>query len=350
MLKRDTLTMTPFTHPAPPFKPDYHDVYVSQNFHDYQAGECTLGTAVRVFIPESPYRSESGLQKVVIYLHGFVLVPLEIYYSHITHLVKQGFYVFYPFYQRGFCLPHESFWNNLAEMIHAALTPYPVDAAGWVLSAINSVQEAYPNIEGLDNNAETYLFGHSLGGLQALSWLYFARKDWPDFLYPKQVVVADPIPTSDGNIPEPIRSLLNVLGAFQTKLKIQDTGEKLTVPVAILHGDSDEIVPIKVWQELFHCIESRKKKFYYARTDDHGRPIMNADHMQATVNTSFFPDWMSRMFLGGVGVENNLNWRYVWYALDQVVHEKFLAHELVFNMGEWSDGKRVLNPLEGFEE
>ena len=68
---------------------------------------------------------------------------------------------------------------------------------------------------------------------------------------------------------------------------------------------------------------------------------MLATHMQAAVYTSFFPDWMSKIILGGVGVEDNLNWRYIWSALDQIVRCEKTADSLVFCMGQWSDGKDV---------
>ncbi|WP_234419838.1 hypothetical protein [Nodularia spumigena] len=54
---------------------------------------------------------------------------------------------------------------------------------------------------------------------------------------------------------------------------------------------------------------------------------------------------MAKSVLDGVGRENNLNWRYIWYALDQVIRFGARADELQFNLGEWSDGQPV-NPIE----
>lgn len=340
--------MSSVSKPSPPTKPDYQDVYISPSSTVYKAGDCEKGTSIKVFIPDHPYRNQYGKRKVVIYLHGFALVPSQIYLSHIMHLVQQGFYVFYPHYQRGFCTIQQSFWQNICEMGKAVLHPYPIDAEGWMRSAINSFKDAYSYIIGLNSDAETYLFGHSLGGLQALSWFYYASDYISDELQPKQIIVADPIPTSDGNIPGPIRFFLNRFGSFKTKLTIQETGKALTVPVAILHGNADHIVRLSDWKKPFHDIKSHYKQFYYSQSDDHGRPIMKADHMQATVNTGFFPNWMAKSILGGVGVENNLNWRYIWYALDQVIREQSRADQLKFDMGQWSDGEPVRSIGEGF--
>lgn len=335
--------------PTPPHKPDYD--YISPDFDIHQEGHCHSGNFIKVFIPKNPYcDKKSGKQKVVIYLHGFALGASEIYLSHLEHLAKQGFYVFYPVYQRGFCSVKDCFWSNLCEIGRAVLNPLPIDGEGWMMAAIHSVKDAYQNVEGLDSNIDTYLFGHSLGGLQALSWPYYAKDKVPEQLLGQQVIVANPIPASDENIPKLIRFLLNVLCLFKNKLDICKTGEELKVPVAILHGDKDNIVPVKAWEKPFEAIASENKAFYVSQTDSHDRHKMRADHMQATVDTGFFPDWMARSFLGGVGVEDNLNWRYIWYALDRVIREETQADELEFDMGKWSDGKEVLIPCKYFQK
>lgn len=46
-------------------------------------------------------------------------------------------------------------------------------------------------------------------------------------------------------------------------------------------------------------------------------------------------------FLDGIGVENVLNWRYIWYGLDQVIRLGIRADQLEFDLGCWSDGTSV---------
>ncbi|MBD2385500.1 hypothetical protein [Cylindrospermum sp. FACHB-282] len=48
------------------------------------------------------------------------------------------------------------------------------------------------------------------------------------------------------------------------------------------------------------------------------------------MNTSFLSDFLARKILGGIGVENNLDWRYVWYGLDQVIRFGARADQLEF--------------------
>ncbi len=330
--------------PLPPSKPDFCAQYISPQYRSQTDGQCRQGNYIKVWLPQNPYLDKQGYKKAVIYLHGFALGASEIYKSHLLHLVKQGFYVFYPVYQRGFCQVQWTFWSNILEIYQAIFHPYPVDARGWVTNAISSVRHAYECNGLLDEPVNSYLFGHSLGGLQALSWSYYADKvldPIPAQLKPQQVLAVDPIPSSDLNIPQPIRFLVNRFGVFKNKVQIQNTGSQLNVPVAILHGESDSIVKLKVWKEMFQYIKSNQKRLYTSSTDKHGSPNLLATHMQAAVYTRFFPDWMAKCIFGGVGAEDNLSWHYIWSALDQVVRGEQKADTLVFCMGKWSDGKNV---------
>lgn len=67
-------------------------------------------------------------------------------------------------------------------MGRGVLNPLPVDGEGLMMAAIESVKNAYENVEAWDSNIDTYLFGHSLGGLQALSWGYDAKDEVPEQL------------------------------------------------------------------------------------------------------------------------------------------------------------------------
>ncbi|MEO1375136.1 MAG: hypothetical protein AAFW70_12610 [Cyanobacteria bacterium J06635_10] len=293
-----------------------------------------------MYIPDKPYSGENG-KIAVIYLHGFVLGAYEIYAAHLEHLVKQGYYVIFPNYQHGFCEFQPNRFGTLFELIKASLSPFPISPVAWMESAIDSVKGAYEDLNLDKENLETYLFGHSLGGLLALSWPHYAKEKVCSNMLPKQVVVADPVPDSQSNIPDEIVHMIEHFGGFKDKVDIVKTGEDLTVPVAILHGNEDTIVPKNSWIKPFDSIKTEDKKMYLSFTDNHGSPIMYANHGQATVDTSFVNNWIANEFLGGVGVENNLNWRYIWYALDQVIGCGVKAHELNFDMGKWSDETAV---------
>jgi hypothetical protein len=161
-------------------------------------------------------------------------------------------------------------------------------------------------------------------------------------MLPKQIIVADPVPDSESNIPAVIRDLTECLGGFKDQVSIETTGVDIKVPIAILHGNEDTVIPKCDWlQPFYHSIATLHKTMYLSFSDQHGWEPLNANHEQATVNTSFVPDCVAQRLLDGVGAENDLNWRYIWYALDQVIRCAKRADELIFDLGNWSDGQPV---------
>lgn len=340
--------------PTPPKKPDYSKIYTSLSGNTVEKlGNCHDGSYIEIYKPGNPYRDQNGNLKAVIYLHGFDLGASQIYGTHLDHLVKQGYHVFYPNFQHGFCEFHKylHLWEFI-QLLAETMSPYPISPVGWINSAIDSTTQAYELTGLLKKEVDTYIFGHSIGGLFALSWSYYAKRKVPDDLMskmlPKQIIVADPVPDSQSNIPPNIRELIEHLGGFKDKVDIKETGADLMVPVAILHGNEDTIVPQYCWiKPFFQHIGTNDKAMYLSFSDDHGSPSMHADHEQATVDTSFVLDTIARKFLDGVGTEDNLNWRYIWYALDQVIRFGAKAHQLKFDMDKWSEGTPV-KPIQLF--
>ncbi|BAZ30416.1 hypothetical protein NIES4074_28760 [Cylindrospermum sp. NIES-4074] len=326
----------------PPPKPDYDHIYTSPNYHVETLGECNQGNYVKIYIPDNPYIGDSGNPQAVIYLHGFALGASEIYSTHLEHLVKQGYYVIYPNYQRGFCAFSHCLAVTVLQLAEEILSPFPISPQTWINSAINSAIKAYQYINLFEKDVDTYLFGHSLGGLFALSWPNYAQHQVPANMLPKQIIVADPVPDSESNIPAVIRDLTECLGGFKDKVAIETTGVDIKVPIAILHGNEDTVIPKCDWlQPFYHSIATLHKTMYLSFSDQHGWEPLNANHEQATVNTSFVPDCVAQRLLDGVGAENDLNWRYIWYALDQVIRCAKRADELIFDLGNWSDGQPV---------
>jgi ubiquinone/menaquinone biosynthesis C-methylase UbiE len=328
-----------------PQKPDYCKVYTSPKYDKKTWGDRDEGNYIEMYIPEKPFQDISNTRRLVIYLHGYALGNSQIYLTHIEHLAQQGYYVAYPSYQRSLFQLSEHELDNESEITNKlvdTLKPFPISHQEWLQSSIKSTMYACEQVGLTKAAVDTYIFGHSLGGLFALSWLYYLEdKNATECIVPKQIIAVDPAPDSDSNIPKKIRDILNRLGAFKDKISIKETGAELKAPVAILHGNDDIIVPKESWIDPFRYIASKQKTMYLSFSDDHGIPVINADHQQTTIDTSFVPNWFAQKFLGGYGSENNLDWRYVWYALDQVIRDDTRADLLKFDMGEWSDGTPV---------
>ena len=248
--------LTHFFRPKPPKKPDYSNIYTSPKYSVDPYGECNKGTYIEVYKPEKPYLGDNGKPKVVIYLHGFDLGASKIYSTHLQHLVKQGYYVFYPNFQTGFCSFPPTLWQTVAELAEEVVGDGLIDSQEkWLKNALESVSSAYPTV-GFTETTEldTYLYGHSLGGLFALSWAYYVEQEekYPKNLLPRQVVVADPIPnTAIASIPGELGTLLKKI---TDDVDIEVTGKALTMPVAILHGNDDWVAPKDEWKQPFTYI------------------------------------------------------------------------------------------------
>lgn len=327
--------------PKPPAKPDYSGVYTSA-FSVETFGECRRGSYIEVYRPRAPFTDAGGRQKAVIFLHGFALGASQIYRAHLEHLAKQGFWVFYPNYQTGFCSFPDNGFSTVAELLEEVVGDGIADSQEkWLNNALTSVSGAYGQVGlGRDAAVDTYVYGHSLGGLFALSWPYYVKQQGlPAVLLPRQVLTADPIPTTAAG--KPPGRLGTALAAVKADVDICTTGTALTMPVAILHGNSDWVVPKAQWDDRFPCIATPHKRMYLSFTDRHGCPGHYANHEQATDDTSFFPPWLALLALDGVGAVDTLDWRYVWSALDQIIRDGVRADALTFDLGSWSDGRAV---------
>lgn len=324
-----------------PLKPDYDAVYTSPRYFVRRSGACAEGSYIETYRPAAPYYGPDGRMRAVVYLHGFDLGASRIYGSHIEHLVRQGYYVFFPNFQHGFCEYPSGVLATVRELAQMTMQPFPISPQRWLHNAVDSVSCAFEAADLDQAPIDLYLFGHSLGGLFAMSWPSVARGRLPAHLMPLQVIAADPIPDSESLIPAASRIVGQAIGAFKDRVDIAETGADLHVPLAILHGNDDRVAPKQAWVEPFRRIASPQKKMYLSFSDAHGTPALHANHNQAAQDTSFLPEWLAGMFLDGPGVEDNLDWRYVWDGLDQVLRYGACADQLSFDMGTWSDGKPV---------
>jgi len=336
--------------PKPPAKPDYSGIYTTSLKYDPPKfyGECSKGSYIEVYEPDQPFLGDNNRPKVVIFLHGFDLGASQIYRAHLRHLVQQGYFVFYPNFQTGFCIFPPRFWRTVAELVEEVVGDGLIDSQEkWLKGALKSVHAAYATVGFSDTTEmDTYLYGHSLGGLFALSWAYYVKQEgYPDNMLPRQVVVADPVPnTAAASVPGKMGELLKNL---TDDVDIEVTGRALTMPLAILHGNDDWVAPKDEWKLPFTYIATPHKKMFLSFTDRHGCPGLFANHEQATVDTSFFPASLALLILDGVGVEDTLDWRYIWHALDQVIRFDVRADQLEFDMDSWSDGVPV-KPIKVF--
>jgi pimeloyl-ACP methyl ester carboxylesterase len=200
-------------------------------------------------------------------------------------------------------------------------------------AALNYLEQDYPVLKEID--PEVVVFGHSLGGLLALSWQSFLEPE-QEKLKPLQIFTADPAPSTELGIPGPVVWVLKLFYVpFATEpLKIKETGPQLTLPVTIVHGASDRIVPPKKWietplfgqQSNYDYIASTTKRLYFSLSDKNSSLV--AFHNQAVTNTGYFSDALFKHFGGIKNGANAYNFDIIWPWLQGVVNNNILPQNL----------------------
>jgi len=195
-----------------------------------------------------------------------------------------------------------------------------------------------------------YLFGHSLGGLLALSWpKYLAEVSSyaqdsetahsVDEFMPKQIVVADPAPSTEMGIPGFVVFFLKIFNSpfAEDPIHISDVSDELAgIPVGILHGKDDRIVKLAKWsrkglfsrQSNFSYIKDATDSSLYASNSCPQKKLI-AFHNQSVTDTTYYDNALFRNF-GGVKTGVNIyNTAYVWPGLDMVLSGKVQANNLI---------------------
>ena len=230
---------------------------------------------------------------------------------------------------------------NLIRTVRYSLFQSP---SAWIDQAITTTDSAWQmlcqhNPQLTKETTDFYLFGHSLGGLLALSWISYL-KNKPELksqFYPQQIIVADPAPSTILGIPKTVTLVLQLFNSrlIRGAIDIQKTGNDLDVPVAILHGDDDKLVKAKVWDKPglfkqksnFDYIGSVDKKIYFSLSDKSHN--LFAVHNQAVTDTTYFKDALFEKFGGVKHGANAYNREYIWSALDLVIENQVKASDLL---------------------
>ena len=330
--------------PEPPTKPDYPTEiypYTTQAWGSHQEGNYVMA-----YIPQ---REAPAVPQIIIYLHGFAFGNPYFYTAHMQHLAKQGYYVFFADYQKDNFpntqtpQPPSSDLVTIKQFLVAALDSFQTAGATMIANANQAVQQALQVVLPHSQDFDIYLFGHSVGGLFALSWPYYIGAT-----NIKGITAADPIPGT-ANLPAWLRDALpNDVPFLKEPVLPAQTGQGLSnIPIAILIGNSDLFVKVSDWQKLWPDLATTTKRIYISQSDYYynvyrcdDRRALVAYHNQSVTNTLLYGPEDIQLLIGGAGIQNDLRWRYVWDAFDAML-EGEKANQLTFNMGQWSNGKRV---------
>jgi pimeloyl-ACP methyl ester carboxylesterase len=295
------------SEPTPPGKPDSGygsgEDYICNGFTEIVFGSGSDGSRVWYYIPD---RLKNGTKApVVVFLHGQLCIAPDIYMAHIEHLAKQGYIVIYPQFNKG----------GLVGLVSDLMTD--ADQNKYLARAIAA-----------DRNNVT-LYGHSLGGLLAVSW---SSDAWS----PKNIVLAEACVDAKAGIPSFVQGLVSIV-EINWRAKIRST----VCPVIILTGNDDTLAPTSQAMDIYqNLVYASSRVVYELQSDTYGNPDLRADHMAPISDDGWMPDFIMSMF-GGDGEVDATDYRFYWAALDAALNDET---RVAFNLGRWSDGTAVKKP------
>ncbi|NET15949.1 MAG: hypothetical protein F6K08_25570 [Okeania sp. SIO1H6] len=261
---------------------------------------------------------------------------------------------------------NRKYTKNLVSMITTVIESLISAPIEWLGFAVDSTKigweklcEHSKEVKKLDlseQEIDFYVFGHSLGGLLALSWPYYLKEN-PDKklekFHPKQIITSDPAPNTLMGIPKIATVILGIFRfPFVTEpLKIKNTGTELKIPTGILHGNNDKIVKPTEWvkpprsQEKgsFFDIASTEKNIYFSTSNKEKDLIAN--HNESVTNTTYYGNGFMKNFGGAKDRPNAYNYQYIYPAVLAVVKNDVQANELKDDNGfELKDFKVIDEP------
>ncbi len=269
-------------------------------------GSITDGTMTYYFIPSVLKNGTTA--PVIIHLHGAMLIGPEIYWSYIKHLIYQGYIVIHPQFNKGYTGVLSD--TNQYDMISRAVA---------------GVNQALSIVGAKADTSKIYLWGHSTGGLIALCW----EAAGGPAAYKK--ILANPNTDPNANA--------SALQPSITALDFRTMAPATTCPVILMAGNTDTIAPLSQQCDAFSALtNSPSKVVYLLQEDTYGDADLLANHMASTTDTGIVPAFIMNI-IGGKGVEDAVDYRYYWAAMDAALAGNNRA---TFDMGKWSDGRSVL--------
>ena len=239
--------------------------------------------------------------------------------------------------------------RNLGQLIGTVLLSLAYSPKQWLASAIAQGQQAWSDLAQQPLYAHwqsqsplTYGFGHSLGGLLCLSLPYgLEAVGQASPLQPRVLLTSDPATNTEMGIPGFAIWLLKLFGAPFTAdpLDIRESGPKLNLPVAILHGLDDTIVPPQLWAAsdgsgAFPAIASQQKALYFASSNPQRNPSLIAFHNQAVTSTQYYDDALFDNFGGVKHGPNAYNSQWIWPALSALFEARATPADLLDHLPE----------------
>ena len=243
-----------------------------------------------------PARPAAKTAPLIIFIHGWSAMHPDTYRGWIDHLAKRGSIVVYPRYQDRLLTPATEYFPNVVASVRAAL------------GVLAQPGHRKPDLE------RVALVGHSAGGVQTANYAVLAASE--KLPAPKAAMIVEPGQGKDGGF----------------KIIPMEDCEKFpaSLKLIVMVGDADGMVgegcARTIWRDTKHV---RERAFVTLRSDAHGVPPLNANHLA--------PISWNR------AATDALDWLGLWRTFDALMDSAFSGKPLAVepSMGAWSDGVQV---------
>lgn len=254
---------------------------------------------------------------VVVFVHGMALTRYTAYSAWIKHLVRRGNVVIYPVYHTSGIVDPTTFTAAVAS------------------NTIKAIGKCDGKRHAAIDTTRLTMIGHSLGGTIIANLA--ARPKHFKLPAPKALMLLQPGDTKADK----------GLGAFFPSLTGDHAGIALSTLMLIVDVENDYFVSPKAGQRIYDnasAIARKDKRRLLLKTDDHGKPPIEADHMLPMAWTR------SQKSNGRINAYDYAAWR--WFdalqatALGDEKHRSLVFGEAALDLGEWSDGTPVRRPID----
>ncbi|NBC06976.1 MAG: alpha/beta hydrolase fold domain-containing protein [Bacteroidetes bacterium] len=270
-----------------------------------------------------PQQTPTDCAPVIAFHHGYGAINPMIYGAWIKHLVRQGYIVVYPRYQKNLLFPgSKAFVGNATSAIQAAL-------------------ERLQTEEGRvkPDTSAFFLAGHSYGG--AIAAHLAARYRALGLPHPKGALLCAP-----GTGP--------LKGGLLADYSGMDPATRLGVIVSVNDYVVGEELGRKVYQTAVH---TPHRFLIRQHPDEHGSPALSAGHNECYALDPQLDGGINNLSLRrakSVAQENAADYYAYWKFLDAIIACEVSGQHCetakacgptASYMGQWSDGMPV-QPLE----
>lgn len=292
-----------FTNAAPPVQPtdgpggnNYSSEFTLDHFGSDEY-ECWT------FIPNASSLVSTEFP-VIIFMHGWSAMYPDLYDGWIKQLVKKGSIVIFPRYQKDSYTP-------LKNMTNISKTT--------IMDALKRLKDK--NIKTTNNSI---LIGHSIGGFIAANLATINENEFPKASGLFLANACDGVTNGNGPLNLPINDLTKI---------------PTNCIIIITIGDQDALATktnaFRVLKNIKQ-IPDNLKSFLFIHSDQHGTPVIKADHAAPTSAVKNNPNSFN-------SIDYYCYWKLADALVDTVYYNKNKDYVLGGGqnetyMGKWSDG------------